>query len=228
MFTRSYKSHEVTIGNITLGGNRLIVVQSMTNTPTIDVDKTVAQTIRIIEQGGDLVRISTKNEDELIAFQKIASRLRIAGFNTPLIADIHFSASLALKAAEFVNKVRINPGNYYKSNVQNEDYNTQIENNLLPLVETCKKHNCAVRIGTNHGSLSQRIKTQLGTGPAAMSEATMEFVRVFDKLNMKQVVLSVKASNALENIHATQLLVSQLMQEGFSYPIHLGVTESGL
>ena len=225
-----YISREINIGGLLIGNNKPIRVQSMTNTSTQDIQATIEQTLRIIQAGGELVRISVKNETDLRALEVIANKLKKQNCHTPLIADIHFSAKLAEQASSIVQKVRINPGNYYshKNAISYHDYLQQIKQNITPLVESCKKYSCSLRIGTNHGSLSPRIKELYGTGSNAMTEATMEFVRILSELNMHDIVLSIKASNATTNIKATQQLVETLDKEGYNYPLHLGVTEAGL
>lgn len=229
MFNRTYQTHTVKIGNICIGGDNDVKLQSMTNTQTLDVDASVSQCIDIIEAGADLVRLSAKNAKDLEALLKIKTKLTEHGYDKAVIADIHFSASLAVKAAAVVDKVRINPGNFYERNSDNdEDYLINIKKNLQPLIEECKKHQTAIRIGTNHGSLSKRIIEKYGTSVEAMVEATMEFVRLFKDLDFKDLILSVKASNAIENIKATRLLAQKLKEESFSFPLHLGVTEAGL
>ncbi len=227
---RKFKTHEVMVGAVAMGGSNNIVVQTMTNTPTRDIEKTTQQCIACIEAGSKLIRISAKNISELQAIKKIKNQLKEQGYSTPTIADIHFSSDLAVKAAEVVEKVRINPGNFIKNDpsITEGQYLLEIKNRLLPLIDACKKHNTAIRIGTNHGSLSERIKKQYGTGAKAMAEASMEFVRIIAETGFKDVVLSVKASNVIENIHATRLLAQMQNKEEFSFPLHIGVTEAGL
>jgi (E)-4-hydroxy-3-methylbut-2-enyl-diphosphate synthase len=225
-----FSSHEVRVGELIIGGNQPLVLQSMTNTDTNAVDETVKQCMKIVEAGADLVRISAKNTTELQALRNIHSVIQKMGLCVPLIADIHFSASLAVEAAGIVEKVRINPGNFSKSDeaVSDLTYMKEIRHNLKPLIESCVKNNTAIRIGTNHGSLSARIRKKFGSGPRAMAEASMEFVRILADMGFQNAVLSVKASNALENIIATRLLAEMQLQEGYSYPLHIGVTEAGL
>lgn len=227
MYKRFYKTHRVNIGNTYIGGNGKIRLQSMTNTQTSDIENSVKQCIAIIDAGADLVRLSAKNKNELDALVEIKNKLKETGYNKAVIADIHFSSSLAVKAAKVADKVRINPGNFYSKN-NDDDYLQKLKENLLPLIDECKKNKTAVRIGTNHGSLSSRIINKYGTGTEAMVEATMEFVRIFASYKFKNLVLSVKASNAVENILATKLLVKKLQEESYSYPLHIGVTEAGL
>jgi len=230
MMLRKFITHEVHVGTVAMGGSNNAVVQTMTNTPTLDIEKTKEQSIVCIEAGSQLIRISAKNSSELKAIYELKKILREHGYKTPVIADIHFSSDLAVKAAEVVEKVRINPGNFIKdgSDASEEVYFAEIQKRLLPLIDVCRKNNTAIRIGTNHGSLSERIKKRFGTGPQAMAEASMEFVRIIAKTGYKNVILSVKASNAMENIYATRMLAQMQYNEGFTYPIHLGVTEAGL
>jgi len=225
-----FKTHEVSVGNVIIGGKQPLVLQSMTNTATNSVDETVSQSIKIVEAGAHLVRISAKNNAELQSISRIQFLLRQKGFTVPLIADIHFSASLAVEAAAVVEKVRINPGNFSKcdENISDEDYLKDIRHNISPLIEACVKHNTAMRIGTNHGSLSARILKKFGSGPLAMAEASMEFIRILAEMDFRNAILSVKASNALENIEATMLLAEMQHREGYTFPLHLGVTEAGL
>ncbi len=225
-----FSSHEVRVGKIKIGGNQPLVLQSMTNTDTNAVDETVKQCIKIAEAGADIVRISVKNKSELQSLRNIHAVIQKMGLCLPLIADIHFSASLAVEAASVVEKVRINPGNFLKSDetVSDQTYFKEIQKKLTPLIEACVINNTAIRIGTNHGSLSARIKKKFGSGPQAMAEASMEFVRILADMGFSNAVLSVKASNALENIIATRLLAEMQMKEGYSYPLHIGVTEAGL
>lgn len=228
----NYKTHPVPVGNIFIGGDNKIALQSMTNTSTSDVEKTAEQVIKIYKAGADLVRISVKNNKEIPAFEEIIKLLRKKNIHIPIIADIHYSASLALKAAKISDKIRINPGNYYHANKkENRDDDLieymNIRNNIIPLIEACRKYNCAIRIGTNHGSLSPRIIKKYGAGSTAMVESTMEFVRVVADLGFYDVILSLKSSSVSENIIATRMLVARLKEENYSFPIHLGVTEAG-
>ncbi len=227
---RQFFVHEVHIGSVTLGGTNPVALQSMTNTPTLSVGETVEQCVRIIDAGADMVRISARNKAELKAVSEIKKILNTRGYKTPVIADIHFSASLAADAVYVVEKVRINPGNFYKgkSDISEKEHYETIRENLKPLIHACSETNTAIRIGTNHGSLSERIKYLYGTGPLAMAEASMEFVRIIAETGFKNVILSVKASDVLENIRATTLLAQMQHKEGYSYPLHLGVTEAGL
>lgn len=227
---RFYKTHAVPAGNVVFGGGNEILLQSMTNTITQSIDETVAQCIRIFEAGAHLVRISAKHKKDLDAIYTIKQKLRQQGFSQPLIADIHFSASLSVLAARVVEKVRINPGNFYNAVIGDDDnkYYDQIRKKIRPLLDTCTQHNVAIRVGTNHGSLSRRIIEKYGTGAQAMAEASMEFVRIIADAGFRNLVLSVKASNASENIIATRLLAELQQKEGYSYPLHLGVTEAGL
>ena len=226
----------VKIGEEEIGGNNPISIQSMTNTNTMDTKATVEQSIRIFEEGADYVRITAQTVKEAENLAQIKSGLLKRGYSKPLIADIHFNPKAAISAAKIIDKVRINPGNYIdkknfkKINFTELEYKLEIEKirqNLLPLLKVCKKHNTAIRIGTNHGSLSDRILSKYGDTPQGMIESTMEFLRICHNENFHNVVISMKASNTLIMVQANRLLVSEMKKEGMNYPIHLGVTEAG-
>jgi len=209
----------------------------MTNTDTLDTKASVAQCIRIIEAGADFVRLTAQGikEAENLAF--IKKELRKAGFNTPLIADIHFNPVAAETAARFVEKVRINPGNYAdkrasfeKQELTEQSYNEELDRThtkLLPLINICRENKTVIRLGINHGSLSDRIMTRFGNTPAGMVASAMEFIRIFRVENFNDLVLSMKSSDIAIMIAATRMLVSMMQSEGLSYPLHLGVTEAG-
>jgi len=230
-----YKSRVVKIGNVQIGGSNPICIQSMTSTSTMDTKATVAQSIRMIEAGCELVRITAPGVRDALQLQVIKDELTKQGFNTPLVADIHYQPKAAEAAARIVEKVRINPGNYTdrkkgKVYFTEEEYQAEtdkIKERIKPLIQICKEHNTALRIGSNHGSLSERILFKYGDTPQGMVESAMEFVRICSDLDFHNLVLSMKASNVKVMVQANRLLVKQMMKEGFNYPVHLGVTEAG-
>ncbi len=230
------KTREVNIGGIYLGGNYPIRIQSMVNTPTMDTTATINQCIRIINAGADYVRITAPGILEAENLAKIKSGLNKQGYKTPLIADIHFNPNAAEVAAAIVEKVRINPGNYTdkkrfeKIDFTESEYNLEIEKiheRLLPLLNICKEHGTAIRIGVNHGSLSDRIISRYGDTPLGMTESAMEFLRICNSESFHNLVVSLKASNVRIMVQANRLLVNRMFAEGLNYPIHLGVTEAG-
>ena len=232
-----YKSSVVSIGFIPLGGNNPIRIQSMTNTDTLDTKASVAQCIRIIEAGADYVRLTAQGIREAENLAVIKKELRKAGFETPLIADIHFNPVAAETAARLVEKVRINPGNYAdkrasfdKQEFTDAEYNEElgrIHTKLLPLINICRENKTVIRIGINHGSLSDRIMTRFGNTPKGMVFSALEFIRIFRAENFSDLVLSMKSSDTAIMIEATRMLIKMLQSEELSYPIHLGVTEAG-
>jgi (E)-4-hydroxy-3-methylbut-2-enyl-diphosphate synthase len=232
------KSREVQIGTVAVGGNQPIRVQSMTTTRTQDVEATLAQTIRLIEAGCEIVRITAPTTADAKAIGEVKRRLRSKGINVPLVADIHFSPAAAMEAAEHVEKVRVNPGNFADQKFfrvreySDEDYAAEIariEERFAPLVLKCKERGVAMRIGSNHGSLSDRIMNRYGDTPAGMVESALEFVRIARNHDYHDIVLSMKASNPKVMIQAYRLLVARMDEEGMDpYPLHLGVTEAGL
>jgi (E)-4-hydroxy-3-methylbut-2-enyl-diphosphate synthase len=231
------QTRAVTIGNLTIGGNNPIAIQTMTTTDTMDTDATVAQSIRCIQAGAQLVRITAPSQKEAYNLQIIKDKLRAAGYQTPLVADIHFTPNAAEIAAGIVEKVRVNPGNYVDKKkfdfieYTNEAYQEEIERieeKFLPLVLLCKKYGTAMRIGTNHGSLSDRIMSRYGDTAIGMVESAMEFLRIARKHDYNQIVLSMKSSNPIVMVDAYRTLVQHMQQEfGECYPLHLGVTEAG-
>jgi (E)-4-hydroxy-3-methylbut-2-enyl-diphosphate synthase len=230
------KSTVVAIGNVPLGGSYPIRLQSMTTTDTMDTEATIAQSIRMIEAGCEYVRITAPSINEAHNLKNIKEGLRKKGYNTPLIADIHFTPNAAEVAARIVEKVRVNPGNYVdkkKFEVKeytNAAYEAELERIRLrfePLVKICKEYGTAMRIGTNHGSLSDRIMNRYGDTPMGMVESAMEFLRICESLNYKQIVLSMKSSNPQVMVQAYRLLVAKMNEEDMYYPLHLGVTEAG-
>lgn len=232
-----YKSSVVSIGFIPLGGNNPIRIQSMTNTDTLDTKASVAQCIRIIEAGADYVRLTAQGIREAENLAVIKKELRKAGFETPLIADIHFNPVAAETAARLVEKVRINPGNYAdkrasfdKQEFTDAEYNEElgrIHTKLLPLINICRENKTVIRIGINHGSLSDRIMTRFGNTPKGMVFSALEFIRIFRAENFSDLVLSMKSSDTAIMIEATRMLIKMLQSEELPYPIHLGVTEAG-
>ena len=232
-----YISSVVSIGSVPLGGVYPIRIQSMTNTDTLDTKASVAQCIRIIEAGADYVRLTAQGIKEAENLAAIKKELRKAGFNTPLIADIHFNPIAAETAARIVEKVRINPGNYAdkrasfeKQELTEKEYNEELErihSKLLPLINVCKENKTVIRIGINHGSLSDRIMSRFGNTPTGMVFSAMEFIKIFRAENFNNLVLSMKSSDTAVMIEATRSLVGMMQSEGLSYPLHLGVTEAG-
>ncbi len=228
-------TREVTVGDLPLGGFNPIRVQSMTNTPTLDTKATVAQAIRMIHAGSEYIRITAQNLMEAVHLSVIKEELRSSGYHTPLIADVHFSPKVALEAARRVEKIRINPGNYssardLKGPLSEAEYQSeweQMAENLYPLLKVCRQYGTALRIGTNHGSLSGRIMHRFGDTPEGMVESAMEFVRICSGYGFHNLVLSMKSSNIRVGIFATRLLVCKMQEEGYAYPLHLGVTEAG-
>ncbi len=230
-------TREVKIGNLIIGGNHPIRVQTMTTTDTMDTDATVEQTIRCIEAGAELVRITAPSKKEAENLQLIKDALRSRGYDTPLVADIHFTPNAAEIAAKIVEKVRVNPGNYVdKKKFEQIDYTDEeyleeierIRERFTPLVLICKEHGTAMRIGTNHGSLSDRIMSRYGDTAIGMVESAMEFLRIARSEDYHNIVLSMKSSNPQVMVQAYRLLISHMMQEfGECYPLHLGVTEAG-
>jgi len=224
---------EVTIGNITIGGTAPIRVQSMANTDTNHVEASVAQAIRIKEAGGELVRFTTQGIREAQSMKLIHEQLRARGVNVPLVADIHFNPKVAEEAAQYIEKVRINPGNFVAgktTDYTDEEFEAErnkIHEKLRTLISICKQHHTAIRIGVNHGSLSPRIMNRYGDTPEGLAASCMEFLELCQLENFHQIVISVKASNTLVMVQAVRLLVQKMDAAGFHYPLHLGVTEAG-
>jgi (E)-4-hydroxy-3-methylbut-2-enyl-diphosphate synthase len=231
-----YKTREVKIGDVPLGGNNPIRIQSMTITDTMNTIATVEQTIRMVEAGCEYVRITAPSMNEARNLENIKKELRSRGYTVPLIADIHFTPNAAELAARIVEKVRINPGNYVdKKKFEQFEYTDQeyqeeldrIRERFTPLVKVCKEYGTVMRIGTNHGSLSDRIMNRFGDTPLGMVESALEFVRICENLDYHSIVLSMKASNPQVMVQAYRLLIQKMQEEGMNYPIHLGVTEAG-
>jgi len=242
MYTKSFikynkrKTISVKIGDIEMGLNNPVRIQSMTNTSTKDVNATVEQTIRIADAGADYVRITVPTKKDADFLAQIKAELAKRGCNVPLIADIHFSPDAAIASAAICEKVRVNPGNYVDSKrfksleYTDEEYQDEINRireRFLPLIEECKKQGTAMRIGTNHGSLSDRIMSRYGDTALGMAESTMEFLRVCQTEDYNDVVISMKASNPIVMIQACRLVVQKMESENMHYPLHLGVTEAG-
>ena len=231
------EASEVYVGGVPMGGNYPIRIQSMTNTPTTDTEACVEQAIRIIEAGGEYVRLTTQGTREAENLKNINIGLRSRGYDTPLIADVHFNPKVAEVAALYAEGVRINPGNYTdaartfkKLEYTDEEYAQEIEKiraRLVPFLNICKENHTAIRIGVNHGSLSDRIMSRYGDTPAGMVESCMEFLRICVEENFKNVVISIKASNTVIMVKTVRLLVEQMEKEGMNFPLHLGVTEAG-
>ena len=227
----------VKIGNIEMGGNNPIRIQSMTTTDTMDTNATVNQSIRMINAGCELVRVTAPSIKDAKNLRNIKDELNKKGYNVPLVADIHFTPNAAEIAAEIVEKVRINPGNYadkkkfQQIEYDDKSYNDEIERiyeRVSPLIKICKTNGTAMRIGTNHGSLSDRIMSRFGDTPLGMVESALEYLRICEDHNYHNIVLSMKASNPLVMVHAYRLLVDKLNNSNLKdYPLHLGVTEAG-
>jgi (E)-4-hydroxy-3-methylbut-2-enyl-diphosphate synthase len=230
-----WQTVEVEIGNLKLGANNPIRLQSMSSCKPMDTIANVEQSIRIIDAGGEMVRFTAPVVRDAENLKNISSELRKRGYNQPLVADIHFNPKAALTAADYVEKVRINPGNFAESssskiNYSEEEYNSalkEIEIKFVELIEKCKANNVALRIGSNHGSLSQRIMDRYGDTAAGMVEAAMEYLRIAVKHNFHNIVLSMKASNIRVMVPAYRMLSARMRQENMNFPLHLGVTEAG-
>ena len=231
-----FQTREVMVGNLSFGGNNPIRVQSMTTANTMDTLATVEESIRMIEAGCELVRITAPSKKEAENLKNIKEELLKRGYSTPIVADIHFTPNAAEIAAKIVEKVRINPGNYAdKKKFEEIEYTDKsyqeeldrIREKFIPLVKICKEHKTAMRIGTNHGSLSDRILSRYGDTPKGMVESAMEFLRICRDENYHEIILSMKASNTRVMVQAYRLLVHEMMKENMNYPLHLGVTEAG-
>ncbi|HOZ14320.1 MAG TPA: (E)-4-hydroxy-3-methylbut-2-enyl-diphosphate synthase [Tenuifilaceae bacterium] len=231
------KTIEVNVGGTPLGGSNPIRVQTMTTTNTNDTIATAEQCIRAFEAGAEYVRITTQGVKEASNLENIKKELIKRGYNIPLVADIHFNPSAAIEAAKHVDKVRINPGNFVDSrakfenvNYTNEEYAVElakIEEKLIPLISLCKERGVVMRIGVNHGSLSDRIMSRYGDTPDGMVESALEFLRICRKLKFDDIVISMKSSNTRVMVYAVRLLINRMDAEGMHYPLHLGVTEAG-
>jgi (E)-4-hydroxy-3-methylbut-2-enyl-diphosphate synthase len=230
-----YKSRQIKIGDLTMGGGAPIRVQSMTNTDTMDTQATVEQTLRLVEAGCELVRITAPDVKAANNLYDIKNELAKHNCEVPLVADIHFNPLAAEAAAAIVEKVRVNPGNYTDRNTgklhyTDEEYQDElkkISDNMARLIEICKQHGTAMRIGTNHGSLSERIMSRYGNTPEGMAQSAFEFAEVCRRQDYHRLVFSMKASNVKVMVQSTRLFVQKMQQAGMDYPIHLGVTEAG-
>ena len=231
-----YKTREVYIGDIPLGGDNPIRIQSMTTTDTMNTIATVEQTIRLADAGCEYVRITAPSLKDANNLEVIKDELHKRGYQVPLVADIHFTPNAAEVAARIVEKVRVNPGNYADKKkfehleYTDETYESEIDrirSRFHPLVKICKEYGTAMRIGTNHGSLSDRIMSRYGDTPLGMVESALEFVRMCEELDYREIVLSMKASNTQIMVQAYRLLIQKMEEEGMNYPLHLGVTEAG-
>ncbi|MBQ2674099.1 MAG: (E)-4-hydroxy-3-methylbut-2-enyl-diphosphate synthase [Prevotella sp.] len=231
------KSSVAQVGQIAIGGDNPIRIQSMGTVDTNNTEGCVAQAKRIIDAGGELVRFTTQGTREAENMKNISARLKADGYQAPLVADVHFTAHVADVAARYCEKVRINPGNYVDPGrtfkhleYTDEEYAAElkkIEEKLIPFLNICKEHHTAVRIGVNHGSLSDRIMSRYGDTPAGIVESCMEFLRIFKREQFNDVVISIKASNTVVMVTTVRLLVKTMDKEDMHYPLHLGVTEAG-
>ena len=224
-------------GGVLIGGDNPVRVQSMNNTSTLDTEASVAQALRIAEAGGELVRLTTQGVREAANMAEIRAGLDKAGCHVPLVADVHFNPNAAFKAAETCEKVRINPGNFVdaartfkKLEFTDEEYQEEIgkiRSTLVPFLNVCKQHGTAIRLGVNHGSLSDRIMSRYGDTPAGMVESVMEFLRICREENFNDIVISIKASNVVIMVETMLLLDRKMAEEDMHHPLHLGVTEAG-
>ena len=225
------------VGNIEIGGDNPIRIQSMATVDTNDTEGCVAQAKRIIDAGGELVRFTTQGTREAENMKNISARLKADGYETPLVADVHFTAHVADVAAQYCEKVRINPGNYVDpgrgfkhleyTDAEYAEELKKIEAKLIPFLHICKEHHTAIRIGVNHGSLSDRIMSRYGDTPEGIVESCMEFLRICKREDFHDIVISIKASNTVVMVTTVRLLVKTMEQEQMYYPLHLGVTEAG-
>ena len=210
----------VTAGNVTIGGDAPVIIQTMCNTHTSDIDASVSQCERLYEAGAELIRLTVPSLAQVDSLKEIKERLRSKGIDTPLVADVHFSSEIAIAAAEVVEKVRINPGNFHKDHEKAREQ-------FARLVEVCKANGTAIRIGLNHGSLGDRITNLYGNTPLAMKEAVMEWLNMCVENDFYNVVVSLKASNTFVMVEAYRLLANEMQKTGVVFPLHLGVTEAG-
>ena len=234
---RRRSSSPVQVGDLQLGGDAPIRIQSMTTTNTNDTEACVEQAEKIIKAGGELVRLTTQGRREADNLKNINTQLRADGFNTPLVADVHFNANVADVAALYAEKVRVNPGNYVDparvfkkieyTDAEYADELKKLEDRFVPFLNICKEHHTAVRIGVNHGSLSDRIMSRYGDTPEGIVESCMEFLRICKKEQFDNVVISIKASNTVIMVRTVRLLVDEMDRNDMHYPLHLGVTEAG-
>lgn len=230
------ETREVHVGEVSIGGKSPIRIQSMTTTDTNDTKASVEQAIRIIEAGGELVRLTTQGRSEAENIKNIRDGLRVKGFLTPLVADVHYNPNAALIAASHVEKVRINPGNFTgeqkkfdaaADNMSDEEWMSLIVSKLKPLVDVCKEHDTTLRIGVNHGSLSDRIMAKYGDTPEGMVASCIEYMQALESLDFRRIVISIKSSNTRVMVQTVRLLMATMKERGSVYPLHLGVTEAG-
>lgn len=232
---RTYRSREISVGNLKLGGDNPVRVQSMTNTDTMDTEATVRQTMELVEAGCELVRITAPDVRAARNLYEIKNELLKRGCEVPLVADIHFNPQAAEVAAGIVEKVRVNPGNYVDRNSgktvftdrEYDDELSRMAERMSRLVEICKTHGTAMRIGVNHGSLSERIVSRWGDTPLGMAVSAIEFAKVCNDMDFGNLVFSMKSSNVKAMVYSTRLFVQKMIENGFRFPIHLGVTEAG-
>ena len=233
---KRFQTREVMVGKVGFGGSNPIRIQSMTTTDTMDTEATVAQSIRMIDAGCELVRITAPSKKDAFNLESIKQALKIKGYDAPLVADIHFTPNAAEVAAGIVEKVRVNPGNYADKkkfeelDYTEESYQAELERirvKFMPLVELCKTNKVAIRIGTNHGSLSDRIMSHYGDTPKGMVESAMEFIRICESFDFFDIIISMKASNTQVMVQAYRMLMHEMMNSNRNYPLHLGVTEAG-
>lgn len=233
-YTR-HKTRVVNVGALPMGGDYPVRVQSMTNTNTLDTGATVDQIIRMADAGCEYARISTPGIREAGNLRNIKKKLLTRGYKIPLIADVHFNPKVAEVAASIVEKVRINPGNYTRlasqpdasSDLQDDAFSERVAGQLKPLVKICRDHGTVLRIGSNHGSLSQRILARYGDTPEGMVESVMEYLQIFKSIGFTDLVVALKASNPKVMIRANRMMVETMDRNGMNYPLHLGVTEAG-
>ncbi|MCM1152356.1 MAG: (E)-4-hydroxy-3-methylbut-2-enyl-diphosphate synthase [Muribaculum sp.] len=230
-------TREVAVGKAIIGGGNPIVLQSMTNTSTMDTEGSALQAIRIVREGGEIVRLTTQGEREAANMLRISQRIKELGEDVPLVADVHFNPRAALMAATTCEGVRINPGNFAdpartfkKLDFTDEEYTAEIDkirNAVKPLIELCREHHTAIRLGVNHGSLSDRIMSRYGDTAPGMVESVMEYLRIFRGMDFNDIVISIKSSNTAVMVETVRLLASTMDAEGMNFPLHLGVTEAG-
>ncbi len=235
---RRFKTREVLVGNIAIGGNNPIRIQSMTNTNTQNVEATVLQINKIVQAGADLVRVAVPTIKDVDAIKEIKKKLKQQHINVPIIADVHFNPHIALAVAPYVEKIRINPGNYVncsksKQNIKFDEINEQqeideINKQLQPLLQICKNNGTAIRIGINYASLSWRMVNKYGNTPIAMVQSALEFIEICRTQNFNDLIISLKASDLHTTLYANRLFVETMKQKGYDYPIHVGITEAGL
>jgi (E)-4-hydroxy-3-methylbut-2-enyl-diphosphate synthase len=229
------KTREVMVGGVGIGGDSPIRVQTMTNTDTLDIEATVSQVIECVQVGAELVRVTAQTKKHVQAIGNIKEELKKKGYDTPIIADIHFLPEAAFEALKYADKIRLNPGNLFDSpntekTLSDPEYKKElerVEESLIPFIDELKKEKKPIRIGANHGSLSGRILARFGNTAEGMVESAMEYLRIFHKHGFDEIVVALKASDPLIMIEANRMLADALDKEGMDYPIHLGVTEAG-